>query len=176
MTTCLSCREYRACTVLHDNADSICARDRFPPSWPVYTPAHKLAGWLEYYAEAMELNVWTSTTVTKAEQDANDEWNVTVEKKDGSTRVFHVKHLVFSIGLGGNNPNFPKFPGQDEYQGEILHSINHNSAKDHIGKKVLIVGACTSGRPASPSRGVTIGAHPSVSTRYRGGLCHAWRR
>ncbi|EIW65342.1 FAD/NAD-P-binding domain-containing protein [Trametes versicolor FP-101664 SS1] len=116
----------------------------FPPSWPVYTPAHKLAGWLEYYAEAMELNVWTSTTVTKAEQDANDEWNVTVEKKDGSTRVFHVKHLVFSIGLGGNNPNFPKFPGQEEYQGEILHSIHHNSAKDHVGKKVLIVGACTS--------------------------------
>ncbi|KAI0638753.1 FAD/NAD-P-binding domain-containing protein [Trametes polyzona] len=116
----------------------------FPPSWPVYTPAHKLAGWLEYYAEAMELNVWTSSTVTKADQDANGEWNVTVEKPDGSTRVFHVKHLVFAIGLGGNNPNFPTFPGREEYQGEVLHSIYHNSAKDHIGKKVLIVGACTS--------------------------------
>ncbi|KAI0653806.1 FAD/NAD-P-binding domain-containing protein [Cubamyces menziesii] len=116
----------------------------FPPSWPVYTPAHKLAGWLEYYAEAMELNIWTSSTVTKAEQDANNEWNVTVEKADGSTRVFHVKHLVFAIGLGGNNPNIPEFPGREEYQGQVLHSIFHNSAKDHIGKKVLVVGACTS--------------------------------
>ena len=30
----------------------------------MYTPAHKLAGWLEYYAEAMELNVWTSSGVS----------------------------------------------------------------------------------------------------------------
>ncbi|KAI0770913.1 FAD/NAD-P-binding domain-containing protein [Trametes elegans] len=116
----------------------------FPPSWPVYTPAHKLAGWLEYYAEALELNVWTSTTVTKAEQDANNEWNVTVQKADGSTRTFHVKHLIFAIGLGGNNPNIPEFPGREEYQGQVLHSTQHNSAKDHIGKKVLVVGACTS--------------------------------
>lgn len=123
----------------------------------------------------MELNVWTSTTVTKAEQDANDEWNVTVQKKDGSTRVFHVKHLVFSIGLGGNNPNFPKFPGQEEYQGEVVHSIHHHSAKDHIGKKVLIVGACTSGKSAPMSRGAT-GAHHPLSTRYRGGLRGARRR
>lgn len=175
MTTCLTCREFRAFTVLRKSTDWTCSHDRFPPSWPVYTPAHKLAGWLEYYAEAMELNVWTSTTVTKAEQDANDEWNVTVEKKDGSTRVFHVKHLVFSIGLGGNNPNFPKFPGQEEYQGEILHSIHHNSAKDHVGKKVLIVGACTSGKSAPTSCGAT-GAHYPISTRYRGGLRGPRRR
>ncbi|KAI0364911.1 FAD/NAD-P-binding domain-containing protein [Pilatotrama ljubarskyi] len=116
----------------------------FPPSWPVYTPAHKLAGWLEYYAEAMELDYWTSSTVTKADQDANNEWDVTVEKADGTKRVFHVKHLVFAIGLGGNNPNIPTFPGREEYQGQVLHSIYHNSAKDHLGKKVLIVGACTS--------------------------------
>ncbi|KAI0770914.1 FAD/NAD-P-binding domain-containing protein [Trametes elegans] len=116
----------------------------FPQSWPVYTPAHKLAGWLEYYAEAMELNVWTSSTVTKAEQDANNEWNVTVEKADGTTRVFHVKHLVSAIGLGGNNPNIPDIPGREEYQGIVSHSIYHNSAKEHIGKKVLIVGAATS--------------------------------
>ncbi|EIW65341.1 FAD/NAD-P-binding domain-containing protein [Trametes versicolor FP-101664 SS1] len=116
----------------------------FPTTWPVYTPAHKLAGWLEYFAEALELNVWTSSTVTKAEQDANNEWNVTVEKADGTTRVFHVKHLISAIGLGGNNPNIPEFPGRDEYKGQILHSIYHNSAKDHLGKKVVIIGAATS--------------------------------
>ncbi|CAN0495259.1 unnamed protein product, partial [Laminaria digitata] len=31
----------------------------FPPNWPTYIPKDKLAGWFEYYAEAMELNVWT---------------------------------------------------------------------------------------------------------------------
>ncbi|TFK84341.1 FAD/NAD(P)-binding domain-containing protein [Polyporus arcularius HHB13444] len=116
----------------------------FPPSWPVYTPAQKLAGWLEYYAEALELNVWTKSTVVKAVQDANNEWDVTVERGDGSTRVLHVKHLVFAIGLGGNNPYFPNIPGKEEYQGQVLHSTQHGSAKDHLGKKVLIVGSATS--------------------------------
>ncbi|KAI0757757.1 FAD/NAD(P)-binding domain-containing protein [Daedaleopsis nitida] len=116
----------------------------FPASWPVYTPAQKLAGWLEYYAEALELNVWTSSTVTKGTQDANKEWDVTVQRADGSTRVLHVRHLVFAIGLGGNNPSFPDIPGKEEYQGQILHSIYHNTAKDHLGKKVFIVGAATS--------------------------------
>ncbi|TFK84340.1 FAD/NAD(P)-binding domain-containing protein [Polyporus arcularius HHB13444] len=116
----------------------------FPPSWPVYTPAQKLAGWLEYYAEALELNVWTKSTVTKAVQDANNEWDVTVERGDGSSRVLHVKHVVFAIGLGGNNPYIPDIPGKEEYEGQALHSIFHNSGKDHIGKKVFIVGSATS--------------------------------
>ena len=34
---------------------------------------------------------------------------------------------------------------QEEFQGQVLHSTSHHSAKDHIGKKVFIIGACTSG-------------------------------
>ena len=100
----------------------------------------------------MELNVWTSSTVLKAVPDANNEWDVTVQRADGSTRVLHVRHVVSAIGLGGNQPFFPEIPGKEEFQGQTLHSIFHNSAKDHIGKKVFIVGAATSG--AYPSLGL----------------------
>ena len=116
----------------------------------MYTPAQKLAGWLEYYAEALELNVWTKSTVVKATQDANNEWDVTVQRADGSTRVLHVRHVVFAIGLGGNNPFIPEVAGRDEYQGQVLHSIFHDTAKNHIGKKVFIVGAATSGECTVP--------------------------
>ncbi|KAF7798202.1 hypothetical protein EIP86_009419 [Pleurotus ostreatoroseus] len=117
----------------------------FPDSWPVYTPAQKLADWLEFYAEALELDFWTSSTVTKAKRDeASGKWAVTVKKADGSERVFNVDHLVFAIGLGGGIPNIPDIPGREDYQGEVLHSTSHHSAKDHIGKKVFIIGACTS--------------------------------
>ena len=126
----------------HPNARS--ARS-FPASWPVYTPAHKLANWLESYAEALELNVWTSSTVQNATKDGNSEWNVTVERADGTTRVLHVRHIVFAIGLGGNNPFIPEIAGREEFQGQVLHSTAHNSAKDHAGKKVFIVGSATSG-------------------------------
>ena len=57
----------------------------------------------------------------------------------------HAKHLVFALGFGGNNPYFPNIPGKEEYQGQILHSTQHNTAKDHLGKKVFIVGCATSG-------------------------------
>jgi hypothetical protein len=46
---------------------SRCARS-FPPTWPVFTPAVKLGDWLESYAHALELNVWTSSEVTSIEQ------------------------------------------------------------------------------------------------------------
>ncbi|OBZ79359.1 putative indole-3-pyruvate monooxygenase YUCCA8 [Grifola frondosa] len=116
----------------------------FPPTWPVYTPAQKLANWLEYYAEALELNVWTSSTVTHAEQAADKKWIVTVQRGDGTERKFRVDHLIFAIGLGGGNPNIPNIPGQSEFQGQVLHSTEHKSARDHIGKKVVIIGASTS--------------------------------
>lgn len=34
---------------------------------------------------------------------------------------------------------------QEEFKGQVLHSTSHHSAKDHLGKKVVVVGACTSG-------------------------------
>ncbi|KAH7878743.1 uncharacterized protein C8R40DRAFT_1091012 [Lentinula edodes] len=119
----------------------------FPPNWPAYSPAAKLAGWLEYYAEAMELNVWTSCEVTKADRDeANDSWAVTVHFSDGRDHNFKgIKHLIFATGLNGNQPNVPSYPGMDSFKGQILHSSQHNLASDHLGKRVVVIGACTSG-------------------------------
>ncbi|TFK59097.1 FAD/NAD(P)-binding domain-containing protein [Pluteus cervinus] len=118
----------------------------FPPTWPVYTPAKKLAGWLQHYAEALELNVWTSSQVTKATQDDAGKWHVTVRKADGQDRVFIANHLIFATGFGGgpSRGNLPKYPGMDIFKGQLLHSLQHKKATDHAGKKVVVIGACTS--------------------------------
>ncbi|CCM05743.1 uncharacterized protein FIBRA_07975 [Fibroporia radiculosa] len=116
----------------------------FPSTWPVYTPAPKLAGWLEFYAEALELNVWTSSTVTRVEQEATSKWTVTVQRKDGSERDFHVSHVVLAMGRQSGAPYTPTIPRRDEFEGLVLHSTQFRSGKDHIGKKVVIVGAATS--------------------------------
>ncbi|KIK68274.1 hypothetical protein GYMLUDRAFT_154223 [Collybiopsis luxurians FD-317 M1] len=117
----------------------------FPPNWPAYTPAAKLAGWLEFYAETMELNVWTSCEVAKAVPNANHTWTVAVRFSDGKERIFNnIKHVVFATGLSGNQPNIPSYTGTDKFKGQILHSTQHNLASDHIGKKVVVIGACTS--------------------------------
>ena len=72
----------------------------------------KLANWLESYAEALELNVWTSSTVTQAIQDPSSEhWKVTVKRSNGTERVFIVKHLVFATGTEGIGLKMPEIPG-----------------------------------------------------------------
>ncbi|KAI9573933.1 FAD/NAD(P)-binding domain-containing protein [Boletus coccyginus] len=119
----------------------------FPPSWPVFTPALKLADWLEFYSDSLELNVWTSATVTSIQRETGDSgrhWVVQVEREDGRKRVFKVDHVVLALGLGGGIPRNPDIPGQDDFKGQILHSAHHRHATDHLGKKVVVVGSCTS--------------------------------
>nr|GAT58193.1 predicted protein [Mycena chlorophos] len=115
----------------------------FPPQWPVYTPAKKLANWLESYAEALELPVWTSAEVKSATTNDLGMWRVTIGR-DGQDRVFNVKHLVFATGFGSYRGRLPTYPGMETFQGQILHSSQHKKATDHTGKKVVVIGACTS--------------------------------
>ncbi|KAJ7682909.1 hypothetical protein B0H17DRAFT_1075373 [Mycena rosella] len=118
----------------------------FPPTWPVYTPALKLANWLENYAEALEIDVWTNTIVLGALQDpASCMWNVDVETTSGMKRTFMVKHIIFATGLGDRQSKIPFYPGMEKYKGEIKRSVDHRRAEDHAGKRVLVVGAGTSG-------------------------------
>jgi len=116
----------------------------FPASWPVYTPAQKLADWLEFYAESMEIDVWTSSEVEHFSQREDLTWDVIVRRADGSKRTLHVEHVVMALGLGAGLPSMPDVPGREEFTGQVLHSSAHNLAKDHEGKKVVIIGACTS--------------------------------
>ncbi|THH27067.1 hypothetical protein EUX98_g7120 [Antrodiella citrinella] len=117
----------------------------FPETWPTFIPARKLADWLEFYANTMELNVWNSSAITHAvRDDATNKWVVTVKKEDGSERVLRVDHLVFALGLGAGSINIPDIPGKEDFRGQVLHSTSHHRATDHLGKKVVIVGACTS--------------------------------
>lgn len=85
----------------------------------MYTPALKLADWLENYAHSLELNVWTSSTVEHCSYDEKTKkWAVDVTKPDGSKRTFHVNHVIMAPGIGAGSVNMPKYPGmvnQSEY-------------------------------------------------------------
>ncbi|KAF9007494.1 hypothetical protein BDQ17DRAFT_1388982 [Cyathus striatus] len=116
----------------------------FPPTWPAFTPAKKMAQWLEVYAIALELNIWTSTAVKSAVQDPETKrWSVKVQKASGEEREFNVRYLVFATGFHGGK--IPEYLGMGDFKGQILHSTQYKTATDHIGKKVVVIGACTSG-------------------------------
>ncbi|KAJ4469877.1 hypothetical protein J3R30DRAFT_3661401 [Lentinula aciculospora] len=113
----------------------------FPPTWPLYTPSLKMADWLESYATTLELNIWLSSTVVAATQDVDNKWNVRVQRKDGSERVFRVNHLVVATGLGDGIPNMPNIPNSNVFKGTVQPSSLYRRASDYQGHKVIVIGA-----------------------------------
>ncbi|MGM7666722.1 flavin-containing monooxygenase [Microbacterium sp. A93] len=114
----------------------------FPSSWPVFTPKDKMGDWLETYASALELNVWTNAEVGEASYDkAQARWTVTVRRDDGSERSLHPRHVVMATGLSGNLPHVPEISGQDTFGGSVIHSRFYDSGAEYADKRVLVVGA-----------------------------------
>ncbi|KAK9234083.1 hypothetical protein V1525DRAFT_414198 [Lipomyces kononenkoae] len=125
----------------------------FPPNWPIFTPAGKLANFLEHYAEVFELNVWTSSSVvpekTHFDFDTST-WIVTVLRGGIQEYTFTVSHIVMATGLGGGYPKLPPpFAGQELFKKPIVHSSKYGTGADWSGKSALVVGACTSGHDIS---------------------------
>lgn len=96
----------------------------FPEWWPLYTPKDKLAGFLQSYAEMLELNVWTGTTVESAHWDgARKRWSVEVRRKHGNgsveTRTLHPRHIVQATGHSGQK-NLPRLQGYEGFRGDRI--------------------------------------------------------
>ncbi|GJJ08953.1 hypothetical protein Clacol_003173 [Clathrus columnatus] len=114
----------------------------FPPTWPGFTPGQKYGDWLEFYAQMMDLNVWTSTEVQKVERDDNsDQWVVTLRKADGTIRVLQPKYVVMGLGFG--EPSIPAIPGADTFKGTLMHAYSHREGSYGAGKKVVVIGSAT---------------------------------
>ncbi|KAK9459232.1 uncharacterized protein V1516DRAFT_686999 [Lipomyces oligophaga] len=122
----------------------------FPPTWPIFTPSGKLANFLEYYVDVLEINVWTSSSVVPEKTFFDSgKWTVTINR-DGVEHCFAVSHLVMATGLGGGLPKMPPpFKGQNVFKKPLLHSSQHGTGSDWSGKKALVVGACTSAHDIS---------------------------
>lgn len=116
----------------------------FPPSWPVFLSKDYVADWLEQYVVSMELNLWTDTNVHHAvyDQDAG-RWTVELDR-DGQARTLHPSHLVIATGLNGL-PLLPVIDGKDDFRGEIFHSSEYQGGPVAHGKRVVVVGAGSSG-------------------------------
>ena len=136
---------YRSLTLHNEICMNHFAYMPFPDTWPVYIPKDKLANWLEFYAESMEVNVWTKTTFMGAEyENSAKRWNAQVRIADGSIRNMRPSHIVLAIGVSGL-PNVPTLEGQDAFGGPIVHSSGRIDDLNVKGKSVLVVGAGTSG-------------------------------
>ena len=115
----------------------------FPPNWPTYIPKDKLAGWFEYYAEAMEINFWTETRFAGGRYDETDgRWTVDLQQP-GGVRNLRPRHVIMATSVTGI-PNLPEIPTLDRFDGEVIHSGAYTGAVERKDSKVLIIGTGTS--------------------------------
>jgi putative flavoprotein involved in K+ transport len=117
----------------------------FPPNYPVYIPRDKIANWLEFYADTMEINVWTSTEFTGGTYDSKaDCYTLTVRRADGTVRTLRPRHVVFATGVSAI-PIKPDLPGLDTFAGEVMHSSQYDSGRAWKGKNAVVFGTGNSG-------------------------------
>jgi cation diffusion facilitator CzcD-associated flavoprotein CzcO len=138
-------KRYRSLTLHNEICMNHFAYMPFPDTWPVYIPKDKLADWFEFYAESMELNVWTKTVFLGGEYDsAARRWTVRLALADGSIRTMRPRHVIMAVGVSGI-PSIPELKGADDFEGTVLHSSGPSDDLDVNGKRVLVVGVGTSG-------------------------------
>ncbi|OCB92159.1 FAD/NAD-binding domain-containing protein [Sanghuangporus baumii] len=107
-----------------------------------------IADWLEFYAQALDFNVRMGANVEKIEEGAvpgQDPWNVRVFRANGERRILKPRHVVLATSLYGSPPRKPNFPGVERFKGRLIHTTEYKTAREHEGKKIVVIGACTSG-------------------------------
>jgi cation diffusion facilitator CzcD-associated flavoprotein CzcO len=138
----------------------------FPPNWPTFVPKDKLAGWLEAYAEFMELNVWTGTTFTGGEYDeAAGTWTARVTRADGTERTFTCPHVVLAVGGSSGVPNVPELPGLADFDGTVVHSSAFGSGTEYAGRKAVVFGTGNSGHDVAQDLHANGAEHVTIIQR-----------
>ncbi|MGF2949897.1 NAD(P)-binding domain-containing protein [Microbacterium alcoholitolerans] len=138
-------KRYHSLTLHNEVATNTLPYMPYPTTWPSFLPKDKLAQWLEAYAEAMELNVWTDCEVVRAERDkASGLWTVRIRRSDGSITERAAPQVVLSTGGHSGVPKLPRIPGLEDFAGRAFHSSEYHSADDHAGEQVVIIGVGSS--------------------------------
>lgn len=107
-----------------------------------------MSKWIEHYEDIMGLNVRHDTLATNIQYHASTQkYTVELQSNDGSVQSINTKHLVLATGILSDIPIQPAFPGQENFKGQLYHTVAHKSAScvsDVQSKKVTIIGAGTS--------------------------------
>lgn len=148
--------------------------DRFGLQPGQHIPGAVVHEYLRQFAEEYDLTprLRFNTKVVSAEMLEDGEWILQVSdtnnRSSQSTSV-RTKKLVVATGLT-SKPNIPNFPGRDEYQGNVFHSIHlRDRAKDiEAAKEVVVLGANKSAWDTCYSAAVS-GAHVNMVIRPSGG-------
>ncbi len=118
-----------------------------PDSYPDYPDHRQILQYFTRYADHFGLkdHVWFGTEVVGVAPTDGQRWEVTVRGTGGGpTRTLRYAAVVVANGHLWH-PHRPEYPGQDSFNGRIIHSAGYNDPSQLRGKRVLVVGGGNSG-------------------------------
>lgn len=111
---------------------------RMPRSYPDLPSGPQVHDYLVAYRDRFGLDVRSGVRVDAANR-CDDGWRLTTGDGDWTSRV-----LVAATGIW-SAPVWPDVPGLERFTGTLLHSSEFHDARDHRGRRVLVIGAGNSG-------------------------------
>lgn len=121
-----------------DKAHSSLPHFKLPPHYPRYPSRQQVVDYLEAYARHFNLHPRCDEAALDARR-LGSHWDVTT-----SQGRYQARSLVVASGYN-NEPQIPTWPGQAQYQGQILHSKHYRNGSAFKDKDVLVVGLGNSG-------------------------------
>jgi len=102
----------------------------------------QVQSYIEHYAEEFHLKdlIRFGTPVAALEPRRGGGWHVSFSSQGGVLQVEDFDFCVMCTGMYSSNPNLPKVPGMEAFQGEILHSCTFRDKEQVRGKRVVVVG------------------------------------
>lgn len=112
----------------------------FPEDYPLYVPRQKLTEYFANYAKHFDINPHFGQQVSSISKLEDGSWRVATE----SGETYLANRVVVATGVN-RVPNVPTWPGQEQFKGEISHSVNYKNPEPYQDKKVLVVGMGNTG-------------------------------
>jgi indole-3-pyruvate monooxygenase len=131
-------RHYERLCLHTDKAQSALPYFPFPKHYPKYPSRTQLIAYLEAYARHFGLQVRFGHDVVSVRLE-NGRWHTRTRDT-----VYVSRRLVVATGFN-REPRVPRWPGQETFAGEIVHSSAYRNGAPCRGKRVLVVGFGNSG-------------------------------
>jgi putative flavoprotein involved in K+ transport len=130
-----------------------------PRSYPRYVPKDLVAEYLRDYAHHFGLDVRLGQRIDKVRRANAGHWQL---ETGGMTR--HTPAVIVATGHY-NRPVLPSWPGREQFEGTLLHSNDYRNAREHEGRRVLVVGLGNTGAEIAADLVEGGAAHVAIAVR-----------
>ncbi|KAI1614844.1 hypothetical protein EDD36DRAFT_166345 [Exophiala viscosa] len=114
----------------------------FPLPYQEFLTKYDLArGYKDWVGKfGIDKNIAFDTTLDSGSWDqARETWTLNL-RRQGTAQTLTCRYVVMATGGGGQIPMMPTYPGQEDFQGTVLHSVDYKSAEPWQGKAGIVIG------------------------------------